>query len=45
MRNSFTSTNDNSPPAGISARPPLERWRSEGIGPRFLKLGGRVLYR
>jgi predicted DNA-binding transcriptional regulator AlpA len=23
----------------------LERWRSEGIGPKFLKLGGRVLYR
>jgi len=24
---------------------PLERWRSEGIGPKFLKLCGRVLYR
>lgn len=23
----------------------LERWRSEGIGPVFLKLRGRVLYR
>ncbi len=23
----------------------LERWRSEGIGPVFLKLGGRVAYR
>lgn len=23
----------------------LERWRSEGIGPRYLKIGGRVLYR
>jgi hypothetical protein len=23
----------------------LERWRSEGIGPKFLKLGGRGLYR
>lgn len=23
----------------------LERWRTEGIGPRFLKLQGRVLYR
>lgn len=23
----------------------LERWRSEGIGPVFLKLQGRVLYR
>ena len=23
----------------------LERWRSVGIGPRFLKLQGRVLYR
>ena len=23
----------------------LERWRSEGIGPIFLKLQGRVLYR
>lgn len=23
----------------------LERWRSEGIGPQFLKLHGRVLYR
>lgn len=23
----------------------LERWRCEGIGPNFLKLCGRVLYR
>jgi predicted site-specific integrase-resolvase len=23
----------------------LERWRCEGIGPKFLKLNGRVLYR
>lgn len=23
----------------------LERWRSEGLGPVFLKLQGRVLYR
>ena len=23
----------------------LERWRTEGLGPRFLKLQGRVLYR
>lgn len=23
----------------------LERWRSEGIGPKFLELCGRVLYR
>ncbi|MGA0839028.1 MAG: helix-turn-helix transcriptional regulator [Pseudomonadales bacterium] len=23
----------------------LERWRSAGIGPKFLKLCGRVLYR
>lgn len=23
----------------------LERWRSEGIGPQFLKIHGRVLYR
>jgi phosphopantetheinyl transferase (holo-ACP synthase) len=23
----------------------LERWRCEGIGPRYLKIGGRVLYR
>jgi hypothetical protein len=23
----------------------LERWRSDGIGPKFLKLSGRVLYR
>jgi hypothetical protein len=23
----------------------LERWRTEGIGPKFLKLQGRVLYR
>ena len=23
----------------------LERWRWVGIGPRFLKLGGRVAYR
>lgn len=23
----------------------LERWRCEGIGPKFMKLCGRVLYR
>ncbi len=23
----------------------LQRWRREGIGPEYLKLGGRVLYR
>jgi len=23
----------------------LERWRSEGLGPNYLKLQGRVLYR
>lgn len=23
----------------------LERWRTEGIGPEFLKLPGRVIYR
>jgi hypothetical protein len=23
----------------------LERWRSEGIGPVFMKLQGRILYR
>ncbi|MDP2431943.1 MAG: DNA-binding protein [Pseudomonadota bacterium] len=23
----------------------LERWRCDGIGPKFLKLSGRVLYR
>ena len=23
----------------------LERWRSEGLGPQYLKLHGRVLYR
>lgn len=23
----------------------VERWRSEGIGPKFMKLKGRVLYR
>ncbi|RPE15424.1 DNA-binding protein [Burkholderia pseudomallei] len=23
----------------------LERWRSDGIGPKYLKLHGRVLYR
>ena len=23
----------------------LERWRSEGLGPKYLKLCGRVLYR
>ena len=23
----------------------LERWRSEGIGPKYLKFSGRVLYR
>lgn len=29
---------------GISPRT-LERWRSIGFGPAFLKLGGRVAYR
>ena len=28
-----------------SIKASLERWRSEGIGPKFLKLPGRVLYR
>jgi hypothetical protein len=28
----------------LSART-LERWRWMGIGPRFLKVGGRVVYR
>jgi hypothetical protein len=28
----------------LSART-LERWRWLGLGPRFLKLGGRVVYR
>ena len=23
----------------------LERWRWQGIGPRYLKIGGRVVYR
>ena len=23
----------------------LQRWRSEGLGPKFLKLCGRVIYR
>lgn len=23
----------------------LDRWRWQGIGPKFLKIGGRVLYR
>lgn len=23
----------------------LERWRSDGTGPQYLKLGGRVMYR
>ncbi len=23
----------------------VDRWRAEGIGPRFMKLGGRILYR
>lgn len=23
----------------------LERWRSQGKGPRYLKIGGRILYR
>lgn len=27
----------------MSART-LERWRWQGIGPRYLKLGGRVVY-
>ena len=29
---------------GISFRT-LERWRWEGIGPAYLKIGGRVVYR
>ena len=29
---------------GLSPRT-LEQWRWRGIGPRFLKLGGRVAYR
>jgi predicted site-specific integrase-resolvase len=29
---------------GISYRT-LERWRWEGIGPAYLKIGGRVVYR
>ncbi|MBI1209266.1 MAG: helix-turn-helix domain-containing protein [Azospirillum sp.] len=29
---------------GISPRT-LERWRCQGQGPRYLKLGGRVIYR
>ena len=29
---------------GISART-LERWRSIGWGPRYIKIGGRVVYR
>mgnify|MGYP006165786907 CR=1 FL=1 len=29
---------------GISPRT-LERWRVEGRGPRYMKIGGRVLYR
>ncbi len=29
---------------GINGRT-LEGWRSRGIGPDFLKLGGRVVYR
>jgi hypothetical protein len=28
----------------ISART-LERWRWLGVGPRYLKIGGRVVYR
>jgi hypothetical protein len=36
-----TSLKNNWPLVGTSAK----RWRSEGIGPRFLKLCGRVLYR
>ncbi len=23
----------------------LERWRWQGVGPRYLKIGGRVVYR
>lgn len=23
----------------------LDRWRQRGVGPRFLKIGGRVIYR
>ncbi len=29
---------------GVSPRT-LEQWRWRGIGPRYLKLGGRVIYR
>lgn len=41
---SIISIRSHWPPAGGSeAR--LQRWRSEGIGPKFLNLCGRVLYR
>jgi hypothetical protein len=42
---SFISTNETSPSDGDVSEATLERWRTEGIGPKYLKLGGRVLYR
>ena len=35
---SLTSTRNNWPPAGASARPPWRAGASEGLGPKFLKL-------
>ncbi len=44
MTISHLSTRDLAERWNISAKT-LERWRWAGEGPRFLKLGGRVVYR
>ena len=44
MERTFLNQSELSQRWGISPRT-LERWRWLGEGPRFLKLGGRVVYR
>jgi hypothetical protein len=44
MERTFLNQTELSRRWGISPRT-LERWRWLGEGPRFLKLGGRVVYR
>jgi predicted DNA-binding transcriptional regulator AlpA len=44
MEKTFLNQHELSQRWGISPRT-LERWRWLGEGPRFLKLGGRVVYR
>ena len=44
MKTTHVTQNDLSERWHLSPRT-LERWRWEGIGPKFLKIGGRILYR